>query len=57
MTPAVTLSMTAQGMQVASAVIGKQMRLTDAMIDQMLVAQRALINGYALAPLPNPPSR
>lgn len=51
MTPAVTLSLTAQGLQVASTVIAQQMRLADAMIDQAFVAQRALMGEYPTLPV------
>lgn len=45
MTPAITLSLTAQGLHVASAVIGQQMRMTDAFIDQASAAQAAMLGG------------
>ena len=51
MTPAVTLSLTAQGLQVASTVIAQQMRLADAMIDQAFVTQRALMGEYPTLPV------
>lgn len=43
MTPALTLTLSAQAMTAASAVIGQQMRLVDVVIDHAVSAQRALL--------------
>ena len=50
MTPALTLTFTAQGLQVASADIGQQMRLADVLIEQTSAAQRALVAPYYVPP-------
>jgi histone H1/5 len=46
MTPALTLTLSAQAMTAVSAVIGQQMRLADVVIDQTFSAQRALMTPY-----------
>ena len=56
MIPAVTLSLTAQGLQLASAVIVQQMRLADAVIDQAFVTQRVLMGDYPTRPVGKLPS-
>ena len=54
MTPVITLTITAQTMQAASAVIGQQMRLAEVMIDQAAVAQRALMQPYSAGSVTKP---
>ncbi|MEO0930622.1 MAG: hypothetical protein AAFY14_08215, partial [Pseudomonadota bacterium] len=46
MTPALTLTLSAEAMHAVSAVIGQQMKLADVMIDQTYAAQRALMTPY-----------
>ncbi|MDP5360568.1 MAG: hypothetical protein NWP79_00255, partial [Paracoccaceae bacterium] len=50
MTPALTLSLSAQAMHAASAVIAQQMRFADVVIDQTFSAQRALFTPFLKAP-------
>jgi len=54
MTPALTLSFSANAMFAASAVIGHQMRLTQAVFDQTYAAHRAMTAPF-LAEVPAKP--
>lgn len=46
MTPAIALTFSAQFAQLSSAVIGQQMRLTQAILDQGLATQKAFLKPF-----------